>query len=405
MIENKKEKIFNKSVNITEKDCHEPSIYPESYEIEKKSFVYPTEEKLLLNNEKSFSSKESTVVEELPTDQELFTNQESSDVQESIPLEESSDVQELTMEPLTNQKLCNHQKIQIDCNNNSLIFNVNRFKNINFSICKKHRNDVLFENDMFMIKFDIPTPRPHLIILFKYQTFKQRNVSDLSNDQLSSLMNVCYQFINELEAQAEEFTLSFHTGLWASSKHFHAHLIIDIDLYIRLLLEKNLDMRYISPSKNWNMSLPSTDLFDLYIQNVLDYSASNVANVSCYRKKEIERIRSLDHVSSKYQLPFHNKRSIDLKFDMKTPRLGFSLKDQYEWSSERQRIEIIKTMIDYSNKNGYNDKHGSHICIEISKSSEGFMRISGDKFYELHPLRDLFLKNFEDMNEVYYVDT
>ncbi len=75
---------------------------------------------------------------------------------------------------------------------------------------------VLFENDTFKLEFDIPTPRPHLIIIFKEDTFRKSHTSvrDLTPNEIQRLLDLVDQFMRAINAQAEDHTLSFHTGTW-----------------------------------------------------------------------------------------------------------------------------------------------------------------------------------------------
>ena len=114
-------------------------------------------------------------------------------------------------------------------------------------------------------------------------------------------------------------------------KHFHAHICMKTNLYLRILAEKHSTMAMKSifiPSKNWDMTLSDTeDLYSLYINNVLHYSISNSIRTLNYKKKELASIKSMDGPGKpKYQMPFRNKYCIDLVYDMKQPMLKFNLK-------------------------------------------------------------------------------
>lgn len=78
---------------------------------------------------------------------------------------------------------------------------------------------ILKQNEMFHIVFDLPTPRPHFIILFntEYQSKNKHKTSlkDLNGIELRSLLNIASEFGSN--NNLGDFTLSFHTGYWVST--------------------------------------------------------------------------------------------------------------------------------------------------------------------------------------------
>lgn len=324
-----------------------------------------------------------------------------------------------------NHNLIENSKKEIltDQNNNVLnevktdLKKKDKYKHIDFSLCKQRFADSdssLFENDLFNIKFDIGTPRNHLIILFKNSLLRKSHMSikDLNDDEIEYLLRLVDDFVYAINAQNEEFTLSFHTGSWASAKHFHAHLCLSTDLYLRLFNEKNLHINEMSSSKNWNMDLPSSDLKDLYIKNVINYNVSNHENSMKYKKKEIISIKSSQANKvpkiSRYIIPFYNKSNMKIEYDSHIPKISINLKKNVKdkWNIESVKFETLKSLIDYSKKNGYFEKNnGSHVCLKMYQNVEGYLRISADRYYDLHPLPDSFLKNFEDMSTECSINT
>ena len=72
----------------------------------------------------------------------------------------------------------------------------------------------IFYNKTFQIVFDLPTPRPHLIILFNDVNYKQikKPIKDFSADEVDSLLSCVEEFASMMDLN--EFTLSLHTGYW-----------------------------------------------------------------------------------------------------------------------------------------------------------------------------------------------
>ena len=84
----------------------------------------------------------------------------------------------------------------------------------------------IFSNDVFKIVFDLPTPRNHMIILFKHDSYRKsrRSVKDLEEDELRSLIHLVDGFNDEFIAKHEEVILSFHTGYWVNLINFEMNL-------------------------------------------------------------------------------------------------------------------------------------------------------------------------------------
>lgn len=286
--------------------------------------------------------------------------------------------------------------------------NLDSFKHIDFKICKQKNGPVLFENEVFRIEFDIPTPRAHLIILFKTATFRKshKSVRDLTEPEVKSLIDLVDDFMTMINGQSETYTLSFHTGAWASAHHFHGHISIDVGLYLRLLEEKNLDVQDFAVSKNWNQKLKNTGIKDLYVKNVVNYTSKNNAISKEYQEEELEIIKNFDKskIVLKYIMPFLNKHSVELVYDDKMPILRFVPKEKFRTGGRDMKVLMLRTLVDYANKNEYFEKSGgSHICLRMGGEFEAFLRIRADKFYLIHPQRDQFLENFE--RSEYFVDT
>ena len=111
---------------------------------------------------------------------------------------------------------------------------------------------------------------------------------------------------------------------------------------------------------------------------------------------------------------------------MSKPHIMFILNNSTESINTQQKyVELIQMMKNYANNlNLFSVQSGSHICLNIPSYHEissndsmheineindnqlisGYIRMSGDHFYYLHPLRNCFLENFEK-NSNYRVKT
>ena len=74
----------------------------------------------------------------------------------------------------------------------------------------------IVENDLFKMVFDMPTPRPHFIILFKKP--QNRSINDFDESEINKLLALIEQYKTKHELTAQSFILSFHTGFWVIIK-------------------------------------------------------------------------------------------------------------------------------------------------------------------------------------------
>lgn len=277
------------------------------------------------------------------------------------------------------------------------------YRHINFQACQGSADSVLFENNTFTLSFDIGTPRPHFIILLKGQRNRRSSVKDLTEPELVSMLELCEDFIGAINARSEEFTLAFHTGKWASCRHFHGHLCCETALYLRILSAKQLDAKYLVPSKNWQ----GTD----YVQNVLAYEHMQEAASRVYKLKSLAAIEAEAGEPKKpagYQLPFANKRQVELLYDTSEPHLVFQLKEEAraKWSVPEQRLQLLRTLVDWTCKQGfYEGERGSHLCLALWPQQKAYVHMDAHLFHRMHPRPELFLARFSDLSRKCYIST
>ena len=121
----------------------------------------------------------------------------------------------------------------------------------------------------------MPTPRPHLIILFNDVNYKdiKKTIKDFSVEEVNSLLSCAQEFASIMDLN--EYTLSLHTGYWvslqkafdflqvlifllqlkASCSHFHAHICLELHKYIEIFWKTNYKMtlQNYKPTKNWEI--------------------------------------------------------------------------------------------------------------------------------------------------------
>ena len=89
-----------------------------------------------------------------------------------------------------------------------------------------------------------------------------------------------------------------------------------------------------------------------------------------------------------------------IEFDLKEPKIRFR-------SSFESRLALLQEMCRIANEHGlFSESNGSHICLSLNSNDilNGYIHISGDYFYQIHPDRNLFLENFINHND-YYIET
>lgn len=191
----------------------------------------------------------------------------------------------------------------------------------------------------------------------------------------------------------------------ASTKYFHAHICVNRDLFINFVnSNQDFDSIRYNPTKKWQIKSTVNQSFkDLYISNVKNYEKVARTEANSYRTSEINLIK----INS-------NPQFIDLKYllndqfvffyDLKQPVLKFLLNSFNNEPLVEKHIELLKMMTNFASKyNFFSSDNGCHICLNL-KEFEGQIKMSGDKFYEMHPLREAFLENFEK-NSNYIIET
>lgn len=151
-------------------------------------------------------------------------------------------------------------------------------------------------------------------------------------------------------------------------------------------------------------------MYDLYIKNVLNYDKVNSKALIDYKIKDITNIERLkqSHLTQSLQndIQFYNDDLISLHYDTKEPRLKFIHKRQDNLHPFDVKFELVKSLVNYAFKKGYFEpSNGCHICLKVTNDLYGYLQLSGEEFYKIHPLKEIFLNNFSNLNETYVVET
>ena len=163
--------------------------------------------------------------------------------------------------------------------------------------------------------------------------------------------------------------------------------------------EINPYIEKFKPTKCWKIH-GIESIKNLYIKNVINYKKLALQSSTYYKIGELNIIKS--GMASKIKISFKSE-TFDYTFDLKEPKIHFKLKHSIQMNNPiEDKVKLIKTMVQFATVNGFFSKtSGAHICLNLQSQDqvEGYLRLSIDKFYQVHPLPEIFLKNFQKINE------
>ena len=118
-----------------------------------------------------------------------------------------------------------------------------------------------------------------------------------------------------------------------------------------------------------------------------------------YRLDEIKKIGNLRMTNNEGR----NLSTIidcQIEFDVQEPKIYFR-------STSVSRLVLLQEMCRIANEHGlFGDSNGSHICLNLNSSDilNGYIRTSGDYYYQIHPDRNRFLENYKNLKN-YFIGT
>ena len=134
---------------------------------------------------------------------------------------------------------------------------------------------------------------------------------------------------------------------------------------------------------------------------------SNTKDSNQYRLNEIKKIKNL-RMTNDEGCNISTIIDCHIEFDLQEPKIRF--KSTSMPVSFESRLTLLQEMCRIANEHGlFGDSNGSHICLSLNSSDilNGYIHISGDYFYQIHPIetdRNRFLENFSNHND-YYIET
>lgn len=151
---------------------------------------------------------------------------------------------------------------------------------------KKKIEILAIQDQDWAMYFDLPTPRPHLIVVHKPRiTF-----TEFTADQ--DLQASFFQFLENdvrpyLDMAGEEFSLSFHVGKFASDNSFHAHICLPQAKYVDLLHRS--DHSSLKRMQSWKVpAIDGDSHLQHYIRNVEAYKEISLPKMRKYLLEDIQ---------------------------------------------------------------------------------------------------------------------
>jgi hypothetical protein len=246
----------------------------------------------------------------------------------------------------------------------------------------KLKNRIINENGRMFVTFDIPSPRPHLIILLKNDN-ECGQVEDFIADE-----NVLANIMDLARKNPLAHTLSLHTGYWYKAKNFHIHLVLNTEDYVNLFNAACITMCESDKTREWKIT--KEPLNNSYIENVRIYSKKQFDKCNNYKKddlNEIQRFKMSPQANN--PMPQWNNSNFKLVYHPNEPKIGFK-----STVNDPNPIEAFKAMVAFSRFHGYFDKNkGAHICLFLSDSEShingfdkhvlGYVLTTGIEYYKL----------------------
>jgi hypothetical protein len=280
---------------------------------------------------------------------------------------------------------------------------------------KKSKNkkwDVtLFETNKYkiIIGLTVLDARPHLIMLFNgknHRNFKM-NVYDIlaDNDMFNDLVHA----INKSFRRFKGSIFSIHLGHYQSreSPHFHAHLMLPIELYMKIV------NRYLNPHTNLEYWDYLGEWSNRISHEGVEYKKNDLRNIQPLTKTTFIAPLSIipptdistNTLGAEYTIVFHTTQ----------PRIRFILKNDQTGGQILSRDELkllLKIMLSYVKSYNLNDRSrgGCHLCIQNNfyvdsefKDIKGYIQVDPINYYKMNPDREEWLKSYK--NSSYYVVT
>jgi len=228
--------------------------------------------------------------------------------------------------------------------------------------------------------------RPHLILLFhgKNRSYKM-NIYDILGN--ATLYSELLDMIGTAFKKYKGVIFSLHLGCYQSrdSPHFHAHLVLPIDRYMKIV------NRFLKPP-----------VAPEYWSNLEMWSNKIIIEGKKYQRNDLINISKINNISN----PPTTNTQYDIIFHTNQPRIGFKLSCNYTDAT------LLKIMLEYAKEHGLDDrkKGGCHICLQDDfyvdnefSNIRGYIQMDPVNYYQLHPDQKVWLDSYR--KTTYFVVT
>tara|TARA_R100001163_G_C5068418_1_gene208679 strand:- start:7607 stop:8389 length:783 start_codon:yes stop_codon:yes gene_type:complete len=232
-----------------------------------------------------------------------------------------------------------------------------------------------------LIGLGVKQARPHLILLLKE---KRQKITIYDFDP--SRFNNFIQTIKKTFSEFKQSIFSLHLGFYQSKEcpHFHAHFILDINDYIKIVARnyQKIEKGFLKELEEWPYRL---------LEEGQKYKTLDIKTI--YNLKDSKN-NGLPTISKNYSIIFHHDQ----------PRIGFI--PNKSGPNHNNLRDLIIAMMEFINNYKLQDKKvgGCHLCIQnnlwIDKQFKlpGFIQIDPFNFYKINPNRNKWLENFKESN-------
>ena len=219
-------------------------------------------------------------------------------------------------------------------------------------------------NELFYVIFDILTPRPHFTIVAK-NTHINQDFGEMQPDQREKLIKAVQSMMSIFKIPS--CTLSLHRGSWYDTKcgRFHAHICVDVDLYLKIFQAKKNVTR---GSSLWIW--PNN--VDTYPGNVRGYEQRTAKKHFDEDVTGIRRLISANHASLSYQLQMGVPLTDGIRkvLHLSAPKIGFYGKRLKRGTNPEILLPAIGEFaksLRLTDLNNEGDDNGCQVCLYLGK--------------------------------------
>lgn len=251
-----------------------------------------------------------------------------------------------------------------------------------------------------IIGLTIHDSRPHLFLLCKKKEYKNWNIFQIlrNHEMFSNLVHI----INQSFQRYRTSIFSIHLGQYQSkeSPHFHAHLLLPIEEYIKIINQHHSKdnaqlntTEYWTKLENWSNRLKYEGIA---------YKKSDISNINKIISQYSKSPKSPQSSKSPQSPKSLKDDSYEIIFHSSQPRIGF------RWVSSSKSVpkirSLIRYMLSYIQEKKLNDcaRGGCHLCIQNGYYVDeefgdimGYIQVDPINYYKMNPMREIWYEKYK----------